>query len=498
MTITHAPERSSLAIREQLGHPVIDGDGHYLEIRPVLLEFIDAVAGPKMVERYLAMIGSRPYDLSVDDRRHRRMMRPPFWIAPTANTLDRATATLPALLRSRMDEFGIDYSILYPTEGLLLHVLDDAEMRCAVMRAMNKMNAELFGPHADRLTPAALIPMHTPGEAIAELDHAVGELGLKTVMIVSTIRRPMPGADPLTGPAPYWIDPIALDSAHDYDPVWQRCLDLGVAPTDHGSSMGWVNRSSPSNYMYNHIGHFAAAGEAFCKALFFGGVTRRFPALKFAFLECGVGWACMLYSDLIGHWEKRNFDALVENLDPAKLDQSAFIELIRAHGDARTRSKIDDLNGEHMFDLWAGAAQRSKAGSADAANRGDLDEWAACKIESVDDIRDLFVPNFFFGCEADDRMTAWAFNQKLNPLGARLNAIFSSDIGHWDVQDARDVLVDAYSLVDDGILTGDDFRDFVFANPVALHTSANPAFFDGTAVHEAVTNQRDVVEKGTA
>ena len=31
-------------------------------------------------------------------------------------------------------------------------------------------------------------------------------------------------------------------------------------------------------------------GEAVCKALFMGGVTRRFPALKFAFLEGGVGW----------------------------------------------------------------------------------------------------------------------------------------------------------------------------------------------------------------
>ena len=485
MAVNPSAERTSIEIREQLGHPVIDGDGHYLEIRPVLLDFIKQVAGPAMVQSYLDMIGNRPYDLSRDDRLRRRMMRPPFWVAPTANTLDRATASLPALMRQRMDEFGIDFSILYPTEGLLLHVLDDADMRCAVMRAMNEMNAELFLPHADRLTPAALIPMHTPAEAIAELDHAIGHLGLKTAMIVSTIRRPMPdettprGAQ--AGPAPYWIDPIALDSAHDYDPVWQRCLELGVAPTDHGSSMGWVNRSSPTNYMYNHIGHFAAAGEAFCKALFFGGVTRRFPDLNFAFLECGVGWACMLYSDLIGHWQKRNLDALVENLDPAKLDQAQFIDLIREHGDERTRAKVDTLKREDLFDLWAGFGQGR---TNDAA---DLDEWAACGIGSADDIRDLFVPNFFFGCEADDRITAWAFDRKLNPLGAQLNAIFSSDIGHWDVQDARDVLVDAYALVEDGALSDRDFRDFVFGNPVALHTGANPRFFDGTVVQDAIT-----------
>jgi NAD(P)-dependent dehydrogenase (short-subunit alcohol dehydrogenase family) len=45
------------------------------------------------------------------------------------------------------------------------------------------------------------------------------------------------------------------------------------------------------------------------------------------------------------------------------------------------------------------------------------------------------VTPFFFGCEADDRVNAWAFNRRANPLGARLNAIFGSDIGHFDVPD---------------------------------------------------------------
>ena len=61
----------------------------------------------------------------------------------------------------------------------------------------------------------------------------------------------------------------------------------------------WV--SAP---MHNHIGHFAAAGESICKALFFGGVTRRFPQLTFSFLEGGAAWGCSLLADLAGHWEK--------------------------------------------------------------------------------------------------------------------------------------------------------------------------------------------------
>ena len=43
-----------------------------------------------------------------------------------------------------------------------------------------------------------------------------------------------------------------------------------------------------SNYMYNHIGHFAEAGEALCKALFSVASPVGFPTLKFGFLEGGV------------------------------------------------------------------------------------------------------------------------------------------------------------------------------------------------------------------
>jgi hypothetical protein len=92
------------------------------------------------------------------------------------------------------------------------------------------------------------------------------------------------------------------------------------------------------------------------------------------------------------------------------------------------------------------------------------------------------VKPFYFGCEADDRSNAWAFNRGVNPFGSRLNAIFGSDIGHFDVPDMMDVLPEAWELVDDGLITTDDFRDFTFANAVRLWGTQNPKFFAGTAV----------------
>ena len=109
----------------------------------------------------------------------------------------------------------------------------------------------------------------------------------------------------------------------------------------------------------------------------------------------------------------------------------------------------------------------------------------SCQIEKAEDIRDLFVPNFYFGCEADDPLNATAFNRKMNPFGAQLRAIFSSDIGHWDVPDMTEVLEEAYELVEDEVITEEDFRDFVFTNPVSLWAGMNPDFFKGTVVETA-------------
>ena len=84
-------------------------------------------------------------------------------------------------------------------------------------------------------------------------------------------------------------------------------------------------------------------------------------------------------------------------------------------------------------------------------------------------------------------ITAWAFDTKKNPYGAKLNAIFSSDIGHWDVVDMRDVTAEAYELVEHGLLNEDEFRDFAFANAARMWCSMNPNFFKGTIVEGEVS-----------
>src|SRR5262249_54598936 len=78
-------------------------------------------------------------------------------------------------------------------------------------------------------------------------------------------------------------------------------------------------------------------------------------------------------------------------------------------------------------------------------------------------------------------MNVCAFS-RANPFGARLNAVYSSDIGHFDVIDMRDPLREAWELVEDDHITSDDFRAFTFTNAVKLWGTQNPKFFEGTRV----------------
>lgn len=269
-----------------------------------------------------------------------------------------------------------------------------------------------------------------------------------------------------------WMDTFGLDSPYDYDPVWQRCVELRVSPTFHSSGMGWGSRTSPSSYVFNHIGNFATAGEASCRALFLDGVAQRFPALRFAFLEGGVAWAATLYSDIVGHYEKRNRKA-VEKYNPDRIDREALTRLMDEYGDERIRKKVGELEDA----IWA----FNDPGNPDNV----LDEFERSGVESVDDIQKVFARNFFFGCEADDPSNATAFDTRRNPGGLRLNAIFSSDIGHWDVPDNREVLSEAYELVEKELFSLDDFRAFTFSNAVELYAGTNPEFFKGTVLEGA-------------
>ena len=474
-------ENRAAQIHAELKHPVIDGDGHWMEPIPVFLEYLSEVGGPKSVDRMRALWRARDawYRATWPERQHQRLRRAIWW-GVTSNTLDKATALLPALLNERLPELGIDFALIYPSFGLSINGMAQGELHRAAVRAYNMMTADMFAPYAARFAPVAIIPSHTPDEALDELEYAVRQRGFKAIMLRGNQERTIPAAAEginERGRAEWYCDTIALDSPYDYEPFWQRCVDLGVAVTQHSGSGRWQDRASISNFTYNHVGHFAESNHAFARGVFLGGLVRRYPSLNFGFMEGGVSWACQMCADMIEHWEKRRRAGLQY---PDATSVAEMHQLIGRYGDQRLKANADAIM--NSLDAFRPECSLEELARPEHVS----DDFEAAGINSKEDVRAVFSGNFYFGCEADDRATMWAFDPR---MGVRLRPVFSSDFTHFDVPDFREVIPEAFEMVEKGFVTAQDFREFTFTNAARLHTRNNPEFFKGTVVEQAVASE---------
>ncbi len=432
---------------------MIDADGHWVELFPIFFDFIAEVGSAADVDKFRTRYGHRFhgwYELTVEERRQQRLRRPSYWGVPI-NVRDRAATALPGLFYDSLDDWGIDLAIVFPSVGLTLgRDIADPELSNVAIRAYNTMVAELFAPYLDRMVP---VGRAEPGRADRG-DRADGARARSRAQGARHRRhdpahrsRPTPSGNRIRRSGASTSTRSASTAPYDYDPVWQKFVDLGIPVTSHSGSMGWPDRSLSSNFVGNHLGHFAQSHHTFARSLFLGGVTERFPTLNFGFLEGGVGWACNLYGDLFGHWEKRNRKFMDEHLKPTNLDTAEFRRLFEQYtaGNPRYAGKIDDIVAQNLDALESDTSQ------VELTDRDlDSDDFARVHIDGPDDIRRLFTENFYFGCEADDPMTSIAFNEK---MGLRLKPLLGSDIAHFDVIDATEVLEEAYELVEDGHIT---------------------------------------------
>ena len=473
-------EKRAVEIHDGLKHPVIDGDGHWMEPIPIFLEYLSEVGGAKVVDQIRALWRGRDawYRATPQARQHNRLRRAIWW-GITTDTYDKATALLPALLNERLPELGIDFALIYPTFGLSINGMSETELLLPSVRAYNMMTADMFAPYADRFAPVAIIPSQTPEQALEELEYAVAQRGYRAIMLRGNQERHIPSAAEGIDAkkAAWYVDTIALDSPFDYEPVWQRCVELGVAVTQHSGSGRWPDRASISNFTFNHVGHFAESNHAFARGVFLGGLVRRYPSLNFGFMEGGISWACQMCLDLIEHWEKRRRAGLQH---PGNTNVAEMHQFIERYGDQRLKANAAAImNSLDVFRPECGVEELSRPEFVS-------DDFDATGVNSKDDVRSVFANNFYFGCEADDRATMWAFDKR---MGVRLRPVFSSDFTHFDVPSFAEVIPEAFELVEKGCITEQDFREFTFANAATLHTRNNPDFFKGTVVEQAVAGE---------
>src|SRR4029453_10856141 len=96
--MVYSRDSKSAAVRAQLDHPVIDGDGHWLQPVPIFLDSLREAAGPSVAERFVKTatehIDRGWYDMTPAERLDRRPTRPTWWGGP-ASTLHTRHPMIP-------------------------------------------------------------------------------------------------------------------------------------------------------------------------------------------------------------------------------------------------------------------------------------------------------------------------------------------------------------------------------------------------------------------
>ena len=142
--------------------------------------------------------------------------------------------------------------------------------------------------------------------------------------------------------------------------------------------------------------------------------------------------------------------------------------------------------------IKAGAGASTRNGPETTGMRDEVDDFARCDIGEESDFSTMFIDRFCFRREAEDPANAWAFDNPINPGKARLNVLFGSGNGHFNVQDMAVFQPEAYELVEDELITGGDFRDFVCDSAIRFWGQVNPTLFEETRVADTA---KDVLSK---
>ncbi len=187
------------------------------------------------------------------------------------------------------DREGIDIAVMYPTLGLFLGSIENAELAVECCRIYNDWLADWCSKQPKRFVGVAALPMQDPQAAAKEARRCVEKLGMRGGFV-----RP----NPYKG---NWLhNPV-------FDVVWAELQDMNVPlaihPSAGGVGMGamtfyrtdWGRVPGYKVFAFLFDNYFAVT------ALVNTGMLDRFPKLKLLVLESGGGWV-LHWLDQMDHW----------------------------------------------------------------------------------------------------------------------------------------------------------------------------------------------------
>jgi uncharacterized protein len=237
------------------GIHVIDADGHVLENDGELEQYFEE---PYKNQRRSGVFSIFP---SLDG-----------WPRGFVRGLDKVSRTAADVWLNFIEDSKIDAAVLYPTAGLSFGLIQDPDWACAVARAYNNWLYDRFVRVDSRLKGVALLPVHSPEAAAAELRHAVTE------------QRMVAGLLPA-------VTMLNKGYGHsDFHPIYHEAQKLDVPLTVHGAVSRGLGFDFLQTMSMVHTLEHPIAQMIQLTSVVLDGVFDMFPQLRMGFLEAGAGW----------------------------------------------------------------------------------------------------------------------------------------------------------------------------------------------------------------
>ena len=247
---------------------VIDADGHIMEAHQDLFEHIPGPFGDMEWHTTWALLDADGWQRGLARRGRREDPDAEAWLR-------------------FLDEHGIDLSVLYPTAGLALGLVQLPEWATALSRGYNDWLGHRFTSVTRRLRGVALLPPQDPTACAVELCRTVTELGFLGGVLPAVTHNRMP-----------------LYGSPVYHELWDEAQRLDVPVAIHGGVAANLGLDRLTSFAEAHCLEHPVAQMVQLTNMVFQGVFDRFPRLRVAFLEAGVGWVPFIMDRLDEDYEK--------------------------------------------------------------------------------------------------------------------------------------------------------------------------------------------------